>query len=262
VSKRTLVFAVLASIFWSTIATASAGYYYMQCTTYSDQLYDRQQLLDELAEKYDLSVSKWNLLAGDYGSLRGDYQWLSWEENYPTFMRQYGVLISNLKGNYSDLLKNYYELNESYNLLCNNYTELGEQDFIAKEEFSKLLEEYYELFTSMSMKELDESIAEATTLKVNLCINYSSTTIVWHNGTLMPLGSTLLDVTQAIATVEKDYWATMEPGHVTIESINGWKQQYWLWYYWNQETNAWVIGPVGCDAWMLRDGGVYKWHCF
>lgn len=233
----------------------------MQCIGYSNQLHEKQQSLGGLAEKYDRLVSKWNLLVGDYSSLLGDYQWLSWEENYPTFMSQYEKLINNLKGNYSDLLNDCYELNETYYVLCGQYEELSDQGIMAFEEFGELLDEYYKLLTSISMKELDESIGKATTLKVNLCIDYGNATITWYNETSMPLGSTLFDLTQTVATIEKKYWPTMEPGHVTVESINGWKQEYWLWYYWNGEKHKWTFGLVGCDAWMLRDGGTYKWHC-
>lgn len=264
-SKRSFAFGMLAALVWSVMATVFAGYYYTQSTTYSDQLHERQQSLKELAENYDSSVEKWNLFVGDYGALFGDFQWFSanqWfsGDNCSAFLRRYGNIIVDLQGNYSSLLNSFYDLNYTYNILYDKYQMYNEQNSATEEEFGVLLNEYYELLTSLAMKELSKSIGEAVAIKVSLCIDYGNTTIVWYNETSVFPGSTLFDLTRKVAQVEPEYWPLMEPGHVTVKSINNCAQGYWLWYYWDEEKDEWIFGPVGCDAWMLRDDGVYKWY--
>ena len=78
----------------------------------------------------------------------------------------------------------------------------------------------------------------------------------------------MFELTQKVAAVNFTYYASMEPGHILIDSIND-KAAYvdpsftwgysWKWYYWSEDQKKWMPGPVGCDAWMLKDGGIYKW---
>lgn len=258
VGKRTLTFATLAILIWASTATGFMAYYYLQHLTYSEQLQQKQKLLDEFTRNSEDSLTKWNSLAANYGSLHGEYQW-SKEENYAPLMDKYEKLMVNLKGNYTDLLNTSPDLNETYNLLWQKHQTLNQQTVIEKTEFAELLSEFDKLFTSMALKEMGKSISEVTTIQVSLLIDYGNTTRKWYNVSA-PLGTTLFNLTRTVAKIEYSYWPTMEPGHILMTSINDSAEGYWLWYYWDEDSGEWVFGPVGCDAWMLIDGGVYKWH--
>jgi hypothetical protein len=68
-------------------------------------------------------------------------------------------------------------------------------------------------------------------------------------------------LTRKVSNVTYSYFADIEPGHVIITSINN-QAAWWLWYYWDETVNDWVWGPVGCDAWTLKNGGTYKWDVY
>jgi hypothetical protein len=258
VGKKALTFVTLATLIWALIATGFMVYYYLQHLTYYEQLHQRQKLVDEFKRNSEDSLTKWNSLAANYGALHGEYQW-SQEENYASLMGRFERLLVNLKGNYTDLLNASPDLNKTCNLLWQRYQTLNQQTVIRKDEFGELLGEFYKLFTSMALKEIGKSISKVTTIKVNLLIDYGNTTRKWYNMSA-PLGATLFNLTRTVAEIEYSYWATMEPGHILITSINDSAEGYWLWYYWDGDKGEWALGPVGCDAWMLRDGGIYKWH--
>jgi len=261
VDKRTLTFATLAVIVWAFLATSFAAYYYMQQLMVKNQLDEKQQLLTELTESYEESVAKRNLLFAEYGALLGEYQ-LFQGENYSSLMGAYAVLLSNLKGNYTFTLDEFPELNTTYNLLLNEFQELNKKSEVTKEEFGSLLEDFYKLFTALSSKELEKTIGKASWIQVSLCINYTllGGTVEWHNISIFSC-ATLFDLTREVANVTYEYWTTIEPGHIIITSINN-QTTWWLWYYWDETINDWVWGPVGCDAWTLKNNGIYKWDVY
>ena len=108
----------------------------------------------------------------------------------------------------------------------------------------------------------------STTLSVNIEIDYGNGTMEWHNETQAPAGQTLFGIMQNIAVINYSYYAFTEPGHVLIDSINNvtkytdpsYVSGYsWIWYYYSDSAKMWLNGPVGCDAWLLKNDGVYKW---
>lgn len=258
VEKRTLAFVTLAILIWALTATSLMAYYYTRNLTLQEEVQQRQKLLDELARNSQDSLTRWNLLAGDYGLLFGDYQWFQ-GENYAPLMSKYEKLMVNLRGNYTNLLNISLDLNETYTRLWQRYQALNQTTVLAEKEFGELLSETYKLLTSMTLKEMGESIGEATIMQVSLLIDYGNTTERWYNISV-PLGTTLFNLTQTVVEIEYDYYATAEPGHIFINSINNSAEGWWIWYYWDENRREWVSGPVGCDAWMLKDGGIYKWH--
>lgn len=259
VEKRTIAFVTLATIVWASIATGFMAYYYLEQTEYRTQLDEKQQLLNELTENYDDSITKRNLLSGDYRTLLGEYQWFS-GENYSSLMGKYERLISNLSGNYTLMLNELPELNATYNNLLNEFQALSDKNTVTKEEFGSLLDDSYKLFEALRMKELDESLGKVGVINVSICIDYGNSTEKWYNISVSP-GTTLFNLTQKIAKVEYSYWSTIEPGHVLVTSINNYTEGYWVWYYRDGKKNDWVFGPVGCDAWILENNGTYKWSC-
>jgi hypothetical protein len=73
---------------------------------------------------------------------------------------------------------------------------------------------------------------------------------------------TLFDLTQNVTDVKYDYYPSMEPGHILVTSINNlgpFGGKYWFWYYWDETKHDWIRGQVGCDAWVLKNDGTYKW---
>lgn len=250
----------LVTIVWASIASGSATYYYLEQMKYREQSHDQQQLFDDITKNYDASVNKWNLLSGDYGLLLGDYQSLS-DDDYSPLMSKYEELLSSLRSNYTSTLDTFPELNTTYNNALDRFQTLNEKDVITKEEFGSLLDDFYTLFTSLAMKELEGYVGDLGAIYVNVCIDYGNQTIQWYNNTATVLGTTLFDITKKIANVEYSYWATMVPGHIFLNSINSYAEGYWVWDYWDESKSEWVFGPVGCDAWILRTNGIYRWRC-
>jgi hypothetical protein len=259
VEKRTIAFVMLATLIWASIATGSVAYYYLEQIKYEGQLKEKQQLLNELAEDYGASATRRNLLSGDYGTLLGEYQWSS-GGNYSALMSEYEKMLSNLRGNYTSTLNEFLELNETYNNLLNESQALNKKSTITREEFGSLINEFYKLFTALAMKEIEGFQSQISMIKVSLCIDYGNLTTEWHNISTS-LGTTVFDLTKKVANVEKSYYPAMEPGHILVTSINNHREGYWIWYYWDDIENKWIFGPVGCDAWILKDNGIYNWTC-
>lgn len=254
-----MVFAMLATLVWASIASGSVAYYYLEHLKLREQFEERQQLLYELAQNYSVFASKRNLLFGDYAALLGEYQWFS-GENYSSLMGKYDILLSDLKGNYTSISNKFPELNETYNNLQNDFLTLSNKSVVTREEFGSLLDEFYKLLTALAIRELDGYMGQTSIIKVNLCIDYGNSTIEWHNVSTSP-GITLFDLTLKAAKVEYSYWPTMEPGHILVNSINDYSDGYWVWYYWDGVKKEWIFGPVGCDAWILENNGIYNWTC-
>jgi hypothetical protein len=260
VEKRTIAFVTLTMLVWASITTGFTAYYYLEQTKYQEQLHERQQLLDELTKNYDVSATRSNLLSADYGVLLGEYQWFS-GDNYSVLMSEFEKLLSNLSGNYTMTLNAFPELNRTYNDLLNKSQTINEKSIKTREEFGSLLEDFYKLFSALAIKELGGFVGEVSVIQVSLCIDYGNQTIEWYNNTITSTGTTLFDLTRKIAKVEYSYWPAMEPGHILATSINNYTEGYWIWSYWDEGKNQWIFGPVGCDAWILRDNGIYKWVC-
>lgn len=265
VEKRTLIFVTLALLVWAASTSSLAGYFYLQNATHSEHLAENQQSVSEMATAYDESMAKYNNLLSEYSVLYGNYSF-PMGTNFTLLTYSFGKLLNNLKGNYSYLLMNQEDMNKTYHALQETYQAISQKGNVTREEFGELLSEYYELFNMLSIRELSGIVTEAVTLTVSICIDYGNETVGWHNETSMLAGSTLFQLTQKIATVNYTYHTEMKPGHVRLTSINDREESFgysegwsWIWYYWNDEEQKWFSGLVGCDAWMLKDGGIYKW---
>jgi hypothetical protein len=267
VEKRTFVFVILATIVWASLASAFAGYYYLQNMNNSEQLNSAQNSLNAVGSNYSQAANKYDLLLSEYASLHDNYAYFT-NSNYATLLSSLGSLIANFGENYTNLFVQ-EDMNESYNHLLSDYATLLKKSNVTREDFGNLLSEYYNLSNLFALRELGLSISQATTLSVNVAIDYGNGTVEWHNQTEVPAGYTLFKLTQKIAVTEYTYYAFTEPGHVLIDTINN-KTSYtdpsyawgysWIWYYWSDSDKKWVSGPVGCDAWLLKDGGIYKWN--
>jgi hypothetical protein len=251
---------------WAASASTFAGYYYLLHRDRTEQLDSTQNSLSKLASSYNEAVNKYNLLLSDYSSLHSSYL-LFTDSNYASLIKPFENLLANFAKNYTRLLAQ-EDLNKTYNRLLSNCTALEQRGSATKEDLRTLLSDYYNLFNVCALRELGLSISETTMLSVSVCVDYKNGTVEWHNKTLVSAGYTLFRLTQKIASIDYDYYASMEPGHILVRTING-KANYvdssfswgnsWIWYYWSESQLKWVSGPVGCDAWLLKDGGIYKW---
>lgn len=251
---------MLATIVWATLASTFAGYYYIQNMNNTEQLDNAQNSLHRVASSYSETTNKYDLLLSEYALLDGNYLYPAGND-YGALMQSFGNLLADFRENYTNLLAQ-QDINQTYQQLLNDYETLLQNGTVTKEDFGSLLDEYYKLFNLSALREQGLSISEATTLSVNVTIDYGNQTVTWQNNTKIPAGYTLFGLSQKIAIINYSYYASIEPGHVVVDSINdkaGLSGYLWFWYYWNNTEKQWVNGPVGCDAWLLKDGGIYKW---
>jgi len=93
---------------------------------------------------------------------------------------------------------------------------------------------------------------------VNILVDYGNETRMWHNSTVVPIGATLFNATRIVAEVG---YTKYEFG-IFITSINGVsgdKNHGWLWNLWNSTKAQWEFGPVGAEAFILKDGDTISW---
>lgn len=271
VEKRTVISLALAMLIWAVLISSLATYFYLQNTTCTKRIAENQQSLNKTASNYDELMSKYDTLSSEYSALYGNYSW-PMGTNFTLLTGLFGGLVDNLWGNFSYLLLNQKDLNDTYHVLINQTITAKQKGNVLREEFGELLSGYYDLFNLLVIRELSRLVSESVTLTVSICIDYGNETVEWHNETVVPAGSSLFQLTQEVATVDRKYDPLAKPGHIFIEAINdmegcasdyfdkGYSDGYaWRWYYWDGSGQKWVVGPVGCDAWMLKDGDIYKW---
>jgi hypothetical protein len=269
VEKRTLISLALAILVWAISISSLAAYFYIENMMYTDQIGENQQSLNKTALNYEKIVTKYNTQLSEYSILYTSYAYPE-GVNFTLYMKSFSRLMDNLKGNYSSLLMNQEDLNETYYRLREAYQKVYQHSNVTREDFGGLLNEYHELFNLLVIRELGIVVSETVTLTVSICINYSNGTEEWHNETSVPAGYSLFQLTQSVATTDQNYNLLMKPGHIFLKSIND-KQEHtdfkegyseghsWLWYYWDDNEQKWILGPVGCDAWILKDDGLYNW---
>ena len=254
---------MLATIVWAVLATTFAGYYYLQNGNNIEQRDNVQNSLNRLASNCSKVTSKYELLFTKYISLYGNYSSdisNTTFSNYTILMPALGSLIADFGKNYTDLLVQ-SDINRTYHQLSQEYEILLQGKNATENNFGDLLSEYYTLFNVSAFKELELAVNKTSILSVNIAFDYGNGTAKWFNGTRVPAGYTLFDLTQAISTIKYSSWGT-GPGQIFIDSINGkssTRNSYWLWYYWDSSGKSWTWGPVGCDAWLLQNGGIYEW---
>lgn len=252
------------------LASSAAGFFYLQNAINGEQIAENQQSLNAMATTYNEAMAKYDGLLSDYSFLHGNYSF-PLNTNFTLLTSSFLDLLRNVEGNFSSLLAEQDDLNGTHYALQGESETLLLRGNVTREEFGGLLDECYEFLNLVVIRELSKTISEITTLTVNICIDYGNETVEWHNRTVISTGSSVFQLTQKIATVNFTYDALMKPGHIRLTSINDRKEYTnytigyseggaWLWYYWNDSRREWVFGPVGCDAWMLRDGGIYKWN--
>jgi len=116
----------------------------------------------------------------------------------------------------------------------------------------------YSRYKDLYSRAVEELKRLKTHMLVSVLIDYGNGTLEWHNETEVPIGSTLLNVTEKVADVNY----TVYTFGVLVTSINGRggdPNYYWIWYIWNATSSRWELGPVAADAFTLHHGDIVAW---
>jgi len=101
------------------------------------------------------------------------------------------------------------------------------------------------------------SLIQTTTYKCNLAINYGNGTTVWHNNTVVPIGFTLFNATQKVATL--DYQTTFG---IFVTGINGVSQDpaaAKFWVYDQLVNGTWEAIWIGAAEYQVQNNDTIMW---
>jgi hypothetical protein len=93
-------------------------------------------------------------------------------------------------------------------------------------------------------------------ITANLGIDYGNGTRRWFNETRIKAGSTLLDLTELVASVN---YSESSSG-AFMNSINGVSGSSKYWFWWMYSSSTWTLGPVGCDKYIVGDNETLFWY--
>ncbi|HDH07294.1 MAG TPA: DUF4430 domain-containing protein [Thermoproteales archaeon] len=103
----------------------------------------------------------------------------------------------------------------------------------------------------------------AKTITVDIGIDYGNGTMVWFNGTILPLKSTVFSAIVSVANVEYrigSYGAYIIAINGVREKIVSNREGFsWMWYLYNTTTGKLTLGPVAADKYYLSGGEVIIW---
>jgi len=119
---------------------------------------------------------------------------------------------------------------------------------------------FYNEYTTM--ERLYKSL-KGKVVVINIGIDYGNGTLQWFNGTVLPVGSTVLSALISVSRVEYVYG----PYGAYVVSINGVREKIvskseghsWIWYLYNATTGKLEYGPVAADKYILSSGQIIVW---
>jgi len=102
------------------------------------------------------------------------------------------------------------------------------------------------------------SKVKETIITVDLGINYGNgTAIRWLNETKINAGSTLLDLTKLVASV--NYTESLSGASVSaINNVPNSDGKYWLW--WSYSAYGWTFGQVASDKYVVGQNETVVWY--
>lgn len=128
----------------------------------------------------------------------------------------------------------------------------------------RLASDISSLSAALSVTESELRNLRARVVIINICIDYGNGTVRWFNSTPLPKGATVLKALLLVANrVEYTYgswgaYVTSIDG--VVEKVIAPNEGYsWLWYIYDKEKGAWILGPVASDQYELSDGSTVKW---
>ncbi len=102
------------------------------------------------------------------------------------------------------------------------------------------------------------TVLSKVSIKVNVCINYGNGTFTWHNGTVVPLGSSAFNATTIAAKVKSTYYTGEGEFVQSIDGVAGNNTYYWSFWCWN--SSKWSFSEVGASEYILQNGDVIGWR--
>jgi hypothetical protein len=111
---------------------------------------------------------------------------------------------------------------------------------------------YYYEYGDLSSK------VKQTMITANLGVNYGNgSETQWYNGTRINAGSTLLDLTKLVASV--NYTSSLSGSSVNaINGVSSSDGKYWLW--WSHSSFGWAFGSVACDRYVVGENETLFWY--
>jgi hypothetical protein len=106
------------------------------------------------------------------------------------------------------------------------------------------------------------TVAQQTTVTVNIGINYGTGPVEWANNTIVPSGESLLNATMRVATVE---FSTYPGLGAFVTSINGRSQNasanlYWMLWVYNPQAQQYELAQVGASTYLLTSDQTFQWY--
>lgn len=120
---------------------------------------------------------------------------------------------------------------------------------------------YYQGYVAME-KQYNEELAKLGVVShtVNILLDNNGTK-TWYNQTLIPIGWSLYNATFKVTNGNVNYSSVYGPSFITaINGIQYTGSYYWIWWIWNNASNSWTLGPVGADAYKLRNNDIVAWY--
>lgn len=112
---------------------------------------------------------------------------------------------------------------------------------------------YYYEYNDLSSKVKEAIIA------ANLGIDYGNgSALRWFNDTKINAGSTLLDLTKLVASVNYTLYSTGAFMNA-IDGVWGSGGKYWSWY--SHSSFGWALGSVACDRYVVGMNETVVWVC-
>jgi hypothetical protein len=93
-------------------------------------------------------------------------------------------------------------------------------------------------------------------ITANLGIDYGNGTRRWFNETRITAGSTLLNLTELVTSVNYSEGSL----GAYVNSIDGASNSSKYWFWWTYSSSTWVLGPVGFDKYVVGDNETLFWY--
>jgi len=115
---------------------------------------------------------------------------------------------------------------------------------------------------NQKVSELNRALSENTVV-ANLVINFGNGTRKWYNNTLLPFGSSLLNLTLKATNGNVEYsigkYGAFVMGISNVGTKFTKKNYYWLWYKWNSTSKSWELGATSADNYKVMNGDILGW---
>lgn len=94
-------------------------------------------------------------------------------------------------------------------------------------------------------------------ISANLGVNHGDGNVVWFNGTKIGAGSTLLDLTKLVVSVN----STAGLAGASVDAIDGVRNsspKWWMWWSWS--SYGWTFGSIACDRYVVGENETLLWY--